>query len=259
MADIAEIRDFALYVKNITKQGEESLYGKAGLCEVSFSFEKKGIHCILAPKNSGKTQLMNILAGCDCADSGEAYVYGVGILGNPEAKKRIGYLRQENTLYSDMTAVEVMSFVGETKKVESSKLYRQIKEALELVGLDSIKNKLVKNMTEYDRKKLLLAAALLGNPDILLLDEPITGKVVGERKEELEGLVRMLGKMKPVVLTTDDYKLARSLGADVVIISDGKVLAKGSFDVLEHRLASSEQHTTLEALYNSLTAASAEL
>ena len=157
-----------------------------------------------------------------------------------------------------MTAVEIMSFVGETKKVDSGKLYRQIKEALELVGLDGIKNKLVRNMTDYDRKKLSLAMALLGNPDILLLDEPITRRMSGERREEFEGLVRMLGKMKPVVLTTDDYKLARSLGSDVVIISDGKVLAKGSFDSLEDRLVSSEQHITLEALYNSLTAASAD-
>lgn len=258
MVDIAEIKDLALYVKDLTKQGEEGLYGKAGLCDVSFSFEKKGIHCILAPKNSGKTQLMDILAGCDRADGGEAYVYGADILGDTEAKKRMGYLREEDALYPDMTADEIMSFVGETKKVESSKLYRQIKEALELVGLDGVKNKLVKNMTDYDCKKLSLAAALLGNPDILLLDEPITKRLIGERRDELEGLVRMLGKMKPVILTTDDYKLARSLGKDVVIISDGKVLAKGSFDALEEKLASSEQHTTLEALYNSLTAASAE-
>ena len=127
------------------------------------------------------------------------------------------------------------------------------REALELVGLDDMKNKLVKNMTEYDKKKLALAVALLGNPDILLLDEPISSRMSAERREGLCAIIKMLGRIKPVVITTGDFKLARGLASDVVIISDGRVLAKGSFEALEAKLADSASPTTLEALYNSLS------
>ncbi|MBQ8850324.1 MAG: ABC transporter ATP-binding protein [Clostridia bacterium] len=257
MSEAVETKDIALFVKDITKKCEENIYGKASLSGISFSFEKKGIHGILAPKNSGKTQLMNIIAGCDGCDSGEIEIFGISAKDNIDAKKRIGYVQKYNVFYPNMTALETMNFVGETRRVESGKLYRQIKEAMELVGIDGIKNKLVKNMTDHDVKKLSLAAALLGNPDILLLDEIVIPRMSGDRKSELMGLIQMLGRMKTVVLTTDDYKLARELCDDIVIISDGCVLAKGSFESLDEKLSRSETPMSLEALYNSLASASA--
>lgn len=258
MSDINKTSVSAVCVNKLTMSGNGDIYARGGLLNLSFSFAKKGVHCILAPKYSGKTQIMDILSGSDTADDGEICVFGGDPYRDRELKKKIGYLRKDNTLYSNMTAFEIMSFVGDTKGVEQGKLYRQIKEALELVGLDDVKNKLIVNLTEFDKKKLSLAAALLGNPDLLLLDEPINKNMSSERREELEQIIGMLGRIKTVIITTDDCSVARALGEDVVIISDGQVLANGSFEELDRKLADSDDPITLEALYDTLTSISAK-
>ena len=253
MSDTLNLNRPAVYVNKLVKSGNENTYVRGGLFDLSFSFEKKGIHCILAPKYSGKTQIMDILSGSSASDSGEVYVFGTDPYRNRDAKKKIGYLRKDNTLYPNMTVFETMNFIGDSRGVEQGKLYRQIKEALDLVGLEELRNKLVKNLNEFDKKKLSLAAALLGNPDIILLDEPIIRGMSSERRGELEGIIMMLGRIKTVVLTTDDCAIARALAEDVVIISDGRVLATGSFEELDRNLADSANPITLEALYNTLT------
>lgn len=258
MSDTYTLSDFAVYVNDLTKLSSEENGDGNGLYDLSFSFKKKGIHCILAPRRSGKTRIMNILCGCEAADSGEVCIFGADPYNNRKAKKKIGYLREDNTLYSNMTVFEIMDFVGGSRGVESGKLYRQIKEALDLAGLEELKNKLVSKLTAYERKKLSVAAALLGNPDVLLLDEPITKHMGDDKREELEEIIKMLGRIKTVVITTDDCSVARALAEDVVIISDGRVLAKGSFEELDRRLLDSENPITLEELYNTLTSASAE-
>ena len=253
MSETLEKKTPAVFLKNVTRQGNKNDYDSAELKNISFSFEKKGVHCILAPKGSGKTQLMDILAGSSAVEEGTVEISGRSPYGNVDVKRNIGYLRQENSLYSNMTAFEIMSFVGETKKIDQGKLYRQIKEAFELVGLDELKNKLVSNLTEYDKKKLSLAAALLGNPELLLLDEPITARMTVERREELKSIISMLGRIKTVVVTTDSVSVTRELCKDVVILSDGRVLATGELEDIDRRLADSENPTTLETLYNSLS------
>ena len=256
MSDVNNSYEYVVQVKDISRQQDRELYGRSSIHAVSFSFTKKGVHCILAPKYSGKTQIMDILAGCDRAYGGDVNVLGNDPYESPDTRRKIGYVRKENTLYPNMTVFEIMSFVGESRKVEQGKLYRQIKEALELVGLDGMRSKLVVSLNEYDKKRLSLAAALLGNPELILLDEPILAKTSEDRREELERIISMLGRVKTVIVTTDDCAIARSLGEDVVIISDGAVLAKGSLDELDRKLSSSDEPTTLEALYNTLTSVS---
>ena len=257
MSDMCKKNDAVVSVCSLTKAAD-NVYGRSGLSDISFSFEKKGVHCILAPKYSGKSQIMNILSGSDKEYEGEVCIFGADPYRDLELRKKIGYLRRDNTLYSNMTVFETMSFVGDVKGVESGKLYRQIKEALELVGLEDIRNRLVANLNEYEKKKLSLGSALLGNPDILLLDEPVSGRMSAERREEIERIIAMLGRIKTVVITSDDCSVARSLAEDVVIISDGRVLAQGSFEELDKKLADSDSPTTLEALYDTLTASLAE-
>lgn len=257
MSENLEIKDSVLYVKELSCRKDGEIGGGRELKNISFSFGRKGIHGILAPKHSGKSLLMDILAGCESADSGEVLLCGMSISENAlEYKKRIGYVQKKNAFYPDMTATELLSLVGETRQVESAKLYRQIKEAMELTGLEEIKNRLVRKMTGFEIKKLAIAAALLGNPDILLLDEAVTPRMGDGQRTELVGLIEMLGRMKTVVIATDDYKLARELCEDVLIISDGQTLAKGSFDALEERLRTADGASTLEELYNSLVLAS---
>lgn len=221
---------------------------------LSFAVLKKGIHGILAPKGSGKTQLMDVLGGSRAALDGKAFLFGKEIsTAAIDVKKRIGYVTEYPCFYSDMTVSEIMSFVGESKGVESGKLYRQIKEALELTGLDIMKNKLIKHLTEFDKKKLAISAALLGNPEIILIDEPVAVRISPERRSEIMGILEMLGKMKTVVIATEIYSVAKELCEDVVILSDGKLVCAGTFEALEERLRNAEgDRTTLEKLYDSI-------
>ena len=257
MSENFDIKDSVLYVKELCCRKDGGIDGGRELKNISFSFGRKGIHGILAPKHSGKSLLMDILAGCENADSGEVLLCGVSVSENAlDCKKRIGYVQKKNSFYPHMTVVEILSLVGEARQVESSKLYRQIKEATELVGIDEIKNRLVRNLTGFEIIKLAIAAALLGNPHVLLLDEAVTPKMRADQRSELVGLIQMLGRMKTVVIATDNYKIAEELCNDVLIISDGQVLAKGSFESLEARLRESDGSATLEGLYNSLALAS---
>ena len=206
----------------------ESIFKSYGeheaVADVSLSISKGEIHGILGPVGAGKTTLMEILSGSISADSGSVRMSGnpVGI-GEKAVKARIGYMPERNSFFADMTVGEILNFVGDAKGVVSEKRYRQIKEALDLVGLSERQNRLVGHLSGEEIKRLSLAAALLGNPDILLLDEPIPS-VSAEKKEEFFGVIRMLGRIKTVVLATADYSTAKELCDDVTILSDGKTL-----------------------------------
>ncbi len=257
MSETVNAVEAVLCVKDLVCKDRGEISKSGGLRGISFEVDKKGIYGILAPRGSGKSRLLNIIAGCEKKDGGEVLVCGIAVTEDSiEVKKRIGYAQKKNVFYPDMTVLETLGFAGETRGVESARLYRQIKEAMELVGLDAQKNRLVKNLTEFEVKKLSVAVSLLGNPDILIFDEPITSRMSLADREELEALILMLGKMKTVILSTDDYKTARSLCGDVLILSDGQVLAKGDFDVLEEKMRASGGGASLEAMYNSLALAS---
>ena len=229
------------------------------LYDISFDFKKKGVHGILAPKGSGKTEILDLIASVSFADSGLISLDGRKIINSSDkdvkaSKMKVGYVRANTEFYGDMTVMETLSFVGETRKVKSDKLNRQIKEALELVGLYDIKQRLVKLLSFGEQKKLSLACALLGNPDVILIDEPDVSEMGYKRQDdELFDLIRMLGKPKTVIITTQDFKTAKALCGDIVILSDGKVLANGTFEELEAKL---DGQASLEALYNSLLSTS---
>ena len=224
--------------------------------DISLSIPKGGIHGILGPIGSGKTTLMEILSGSISADSGAVWI-GERPVGIEEkgVKAKIGYMPERNPFYRDMTVLETLDFVGDARGVASEKRFRQIKEALDLVGLSERQNRLVDRLSREEVKRLSLAAALLGNPDVLLLDEPIPA-VAAERREELFGLLRMLGRIKTVILATEELQTARALCSDVLILSDGRTLAQGSFESLDAKLRQSENATTLEAVYGDLVSAS---
>ena len=238
----------------------DALCGKYIISDLSFTFLKKGIHGILAPKGAGKTELMDILSGSRDAVSGRAVLFGKEISSaDLSVKKKIGYVTEHSCFYLDMTVFEIMSFVGQSKGVDSAKLLRQIKEALELTGLDELQSKLVKKLTEFDKKKLAISAALLGNPDIILVDEPVAKKISAERTAEISGILRMLGKMKTVVIATELYSVAKELCEDVVIISDGKMVCSGELEELEESFRNSDgNHTTLEKAYESIASYSSK-
>ena len=215
---------------------------------MTFSFEKKGVHGILAPRGAGKTMLLNILAGWDSSFDGAIYLKDVSVEKDALIRKRqVGYVPAQSALDPTMTVLETMEFLGKAKHVPAEKLESQIREALSLVGLLDQFRRLVANLSEGQRKLLSIAAALLGNPKILLLDEP-TRRISIEERESMMSLLRALGAVKTVILATEDFSEAQALCHDIVLMADGKVIAAGTFEELNDRL----EGTTLRAAYDIL-------
>ena len=254
--EIRTEKEIILSARGITKKNGEDIL----LSSVDVSIPKKGIYGILAPHGAGKTCLMEILSLSGSFDEG-MLTMSENVISPTDGdkklnalRKKIGYAAERCELYPSMTAFEVMVFVGETRRVASAKLYRQIKEALELLGIDGCSKRLVKNLNPREERLLGIAAALIGNPDIIFIDGLSRYDLSGEGVD-LASVISMLGKRKTVVVSTADYKIAKELCKEIVILSDGKVLAFGSFDELEKRAGDNET-TSLEAMYKTLYDAS---
>ncbi len=216
----------------VKKQGNNTL-----LDGVSLIFETGGVHGILGPSGAEKTALMEILSGGDSDFSGTAWIGEMDVrIHRPALKRLVGYVPHEPWFYPKMTAMEILNFFGEARGVPVEKRYRQIKEALVLVDMEEQGNRLTEKMTGAELRRLFLAGALLGNPDIVLLDDPITSE---KDKELWCRLIRMLGKLKTVILATSSFATARELCADTVILSRGSVLVQDTFESLENKLCRS--------------------
>ncbi len=230
---------------------------RALLSSLSFSVKAGGIHGILGPKGAGKSLLLNLLAGITKADGGSITIRGQELWSEGTVKNaKIGYLPQYPTFYKTMTIFEILDFVGETRGVPASRRYRQIKESLELLELDAVQNRLYERLTPSEAKRTALAAALLGNPDVILIDEPFLW-IESTLREQITHVISMLGSVKTVLLASSDFSVVRSLCEDVLILSDGEALALGSFEELEQKLTAREEGLTLEELYRSLLPADA--
>ncbi len=222
---------------------------------ISFSVAKKGIHGILGPDGSGKGALLRVLAGIDKAREGVVELGGTALSPeNTDQRRLVSYVPADCALVGSMTVGETLEFAGNAKRVGAELLPRQIKEAEELLGLDGMEKRLVRRIGAAERWRLTLAMALLGNPEILLIEEPMRALGEDSEQERIE-LLSMLGRVKTVVLATSSYPLARTLCEDVILLSDGKRLAEGSFEELESRLAQSGGGESLEEIYRKLCAA----
>lgn len=242
--------EWMLQVKDLNKTVDREEVFK----NVTFSFSKKGVHGILAPHGAGKTALMNALAGWDSSFTGEILLKDTSVEMDSYARKsQVGYVSANLALDSSMTVWETMDFVGKAKRVSKEKLEPQIKEALELVGLLERSKRLVGNLSEGEKRFLSIAVALLGNPKILLLDEPMR-KISVEEREQMREMIRMLGGVKTVVLATASFEEAKALCCDVVMMAEGKVIAAGTFEELEQKLAQNQESggMSLRSVYDAL-------
>ncbi|MBO5938808.1 MAG: ABC transporter ATP-binding protein [Clostridia bacterium] len=218
--------------------------------DISFSFTKGGIHGILSPFGVDASLTLELLSGIRQPDSASLSLDGQAVdVSSVDWKKKIGYVPKAPEFYRDLTVYELLDFVGEARGVSAELRLRQIEEALELVGLDGLAHRLVCRLSEGEKKRLSLAAALLGNPSILLFDTSTP---------EFFDLIRMLGKHKTVILSSGDFEVMRELCEDVVILSDGALLASGTFSELEAQLARSEEKQSLAEVYASVEELSKE-
>jgi len=206
------------------------------LSDLSFELSDGGIHAILGPAGAGKTTLLDILSGCKLADEGSVIINGVDISKEPiKAKKKIGYMPQIPPLYEDMTPYEYLVFVGDAKGVLGEKLYRNVESVIDLVGIGEASGAMIKKLSKSNRKKLAMAQAMLGNPDIILLDEPTAGLGAADAQNMRE-LIAKLGEIKTIVICSRKLTWLKGLCHDITIISGAEIIAQGSVEELEEKL-----------------------
>ena len=166
---------------------------------VSFSINKGEVVGFLGPNGAGKSTIMNILTGYLSLTQGKVTIDGFDIAENPEeAKKRIGYLPELPPLYTDMKVREYLNFVYDLKKVKFPK-GPHIDEIMRLVKIDHVENRLIKNLSKGYRQRVGFAQALVGNPDVLILDEPTVG-LDPKQIIEMRNLIKGLGKKHTIIL-----------------------------------------------------------
>ena len=187
----------------------------------SISFESEGgVIGIVGPNGSGKSTLLAIIAGAVKTSSGKIFIDEYDISEYPtDAKRATGYLMEDNPLYDDMTPYEHLMLIGEAKNIPSEKLHRQASEALELLGIDNVKDVLIANIKKGQRQLLGVAAALLGNPDIIVLDEPLRNTNADEA-EKLSHVIKMLGTMKTVIISSEETSRIAGICDKIISLSD---------------------------------------
>ncbi len=207
-------------IKNLVKN-----YGpKAAVKGISFSVEKGEIVGFLGPNGAGKSTTMNILTGYLSATDGEASIAGYDVLDEAmEARRHVGYLPEQPPLYLDMTVNEYLNFVYDLKKAKGSRT-KQLREICEKTGIADVRRRLIKNLSKGYKQRVGIASALVGDPEVLILDEPTVG-LDPNQIGEIRSLIRELGKEKTVILSTHIIPEVMAVCERVVIISDGRIVA----------------------------------
>ncbi|MBR6603186.1 MAG: ATP-binding cassette domain-containing protein [Clostridia bacterium] len=216
-------------VKNLVKK-----YGDhTAVNNISFTVEKGKIYGLLGPNGAGKSTTMNIVTGCLAASEGSVTVDGHDIFEDPRAaKKCIGYLPENPPLYGDMTPLEYLTFVAEAKKVKSGYLGSQVREVMEITGLTDMKDRLIRNLSKGYRQRVGIAQAMLGEPDVIILDEPTVG-LDPKQILEIRELIRKLGETKTVILSSHILAEISAVCERVMIISHGNLVANDTIEHLE--------------------------
>ena len=219
-------------VKNLTK-----VYGdKHAVDDVSFSVSQGEILGFLGPNGAGKSTTMNILTGYISSTSGEAKIDGFDILENPiEAKRKIGYLPEHPPLYLDMTVQAYLEFVYQLKKVKIP-MKEHINDVCRRVKIQNVQNRIIKNLSKGYRQRVGLAQALLGNPDVLILDEPTVG-LDPKQIIEIRSLIKTLGERHTVILSSHILPEVQAVCDRVVVINNGKIVADDTADNLSRTLS----------------------
>lgn len=219
-------------VKNLTKR-----YGNnVALDHVSFTVEDGSILGFLGPNGAGKSTTMNIVTGYLSATEGTVSISGHDILDEPnEARKLIGYLPELPPLYLDMTVQEYLNFMYDLKKVKLPR-EKHIREICSLTKIQNVYKRLIGNLSKGYRQRVGIAQALLGNPPVLILDEPTVG-LDPKQIIEIRNLIKNLGRNHTIILSSHILSEVQAVCERVIIINSGKLVADGATDRLAHDLS----------------------
>ncbi len=208
-------------VEHLTKR-----YGDfTAVSDLSFTIEEGHVYGFLGPNGAGKSTTMNIMTGCLSATEGTVRIGGYDIFEEPDqAKKLIGYLPEQPPLYMNETPLEYLRFVGEAKGVKGQELARQIENVIQQTRLEEVKNRLISNLSKGYRQRVGIAQALLGNPKVIILDEPTVGldpiQII-----EIRDLIKQLGEEHTVILSSHILSEVQTICEKVLIIAKGKLVA----------------------------------
>lgn len=220
-------------VKNLTKR-----YGDiCAVSDLSFTIEKGQIYGFLGPNGAGKSTTMNIMTGCLAATAGEVKIGGYDIFEEADkAKKLIGYLPEQPPLYMDRTPREYLNFVAQAKRIPKKEIPKQISRVLAITQTEDVADRLIKNLSKGYKQRVGIAQALLGNPEVIILDEPTVG-LDPRQIIEIRELIQELGKDHTVILSSHILSEIQAVCQTIMIIAKGKLVACDTPENLEKRYA----------------------
>ncbi len=217
-------------VRNLTK-----VYGKKkAVDDLSFTIEDGEIFGFLGPNGAGKSTTMNIITGCLSATEGTVVIDGNDIFEEAyKAKKNVGYLPEQPPLYMDMTVEEYLRFVAEAKKVKKDKLPEEVDRVMKKSSILDVHNRMIKTLSKGYKQRVGIAQALIGNPKVIILDEPTVG-LDPRQILEIRDLIRNLGKEHTVILSSHILQEVNSVCDKIMIIAHGKLKVCATPEELYH-------------------------
>ena len=214
---------------------------------LSFTVEKGKIYGFLGPNGAGKSTTMNMITGYIASTEGTVRIDGHDILEEPEeAKKCIGYLPEQPPLYFDMTVLEYMKFVADLKKIPKNKKANMIEEVMDMVKISDMRNRLIKNLSKGYRQRVGLAEAIMGYPEVIILDEPTVG-LDPKQIIEIRTLIKNLKKKHTVILSSHILSEVSAVCDYIMIINHGKLVASDTTEnLMNHSLGSNTLELTVK-------------
>ena len=213
--------------------------GHTAVSDLSFTIEKGQIYGFLGPNGAGKSTTMNIMTGCLAASEGEVRIDGHDIFEEPQqAKRLIGYLPEQPPLYLDRTPREYLTFVGRAKGIKDKTLPEQIGRVMEVTQITDVADRLIKHLSKGYRQRVGIAQALLGDPEVVILDEPTVG-LDPKQIIEIRSLIQSLGQKHTVILSSHILSEVQAVCQTILIISKGHLVACDTPENLERLFSGS--------------------
>ena len=236
-------------VKNVTKK-----YGKVvAVDNISFKIEDGEIIGLLGPNGAGKSTTMNMITGFIEPTEGTIIVDGYDMAKRPKkAKREIGYMPEGVPLYTDMKVKEFVTYMAEIKKIDRKVIKEKVQKIMEQTGLKDVQEKLIKNLSRGYKQRVSMAGALVGEPKILILDEPTVG-LDPKQITEIRNLIKELGKTHTVILSSHILSEVSQICKKVIIINKGKIVAIDTPENLENKVSNKNSvYVTVEDTENKI-------
>lgn len=228
-------------VQNLTKK-----YGNhVAVDHLNFHVKKGQIYGFLGPNGAGKSTTMNMITGYLAATEGTVLIGGHDVLKEPEkARKSIGYLPELPPLYQEMTVAEYLRFAAELKKIPKQERENQIEKVMEMTMISDMAGRLIRNLSKGYKQRVGLAQAILGFPDVIILDEPTVG-LDPKQIIEIRDLIKRLGEEHTVILSSHILSEVSAICDHIMIISHGKLVASDSPEGLQRQIRGTSELSML--------------